>query len=101
MNEGMDDQGMDEGAEPTTTPHGYASVLRQRIIADVAAAITSAVARFGAEYPSQPWRADHRPGAANVSTLIDLALDDVLEAVLVREVEGRAVGFPSRIALAP
>jgi hypothetical protein len=99
--QGMDEQGMDDqGTEPEhVSPHAHAAALRVLIIEDVTAAITSAVARYSAGRPSQPWVIDQRPGAANLPTLVDTVLDEVLETVVVRRIEGVVVSFPSRLAL--
>ena len=92
---------MDQGAErESVSPHAHAAALRALIVTAVVDAITDTVAAYAAEHPTQPWEVDCRPGAARLGAEVDAALDDVLEAAVVRAVDGRMASFPSRIALA-
>jgi hypothetical protein len=93
---------MDQGAEPTEvlTPVEHAAALRALILTAAVAAITSAVDRYTAMHPDQPWHLDSRPGAARLGDCVDAALDDVLEVVLLRPVDQVTQSFPARFVLA-
>jgi hypothetical protein len=92
---------MDQEAErERVSPHAHAAALRAAIATGVVAAITDAVAAYTAAHPAQPWQLDCRPGATRLAAEVDMVLDDVLGAAVVRAVDGRMVSFPSRIVLA-
>jgi hypothetical protein len=93
---------MTPGAEPEVlTAMEHAATLRAMILGAVTAAITETVATYSSTYPEQPWQLDGRPGAARLGDCVDPVLDDVLEMVLLRPVDGMLAAFPSRFVLAP
>jgi hypothetical protein len=91
---------MTHDAEPDPIdPHAHAAALRRQIVETVTAAIRATVAQYVVDHPAQPWRLDVRPTAPDLTLCVDLALDDLLELVLVRAVDGVLASFPTRSAL--
>jgi hypothetical protein len=90
---------MDAYAELEPSPHAHAAAVRRQIVETVTEAIRAVVAQYVTDHPGQPWRLDVRPSAPDLALCVDLALDDVLEIVLVRAVDGVLASFPTRSAL--